>query len=325
MKDGTGLQMSLPRMVTKPLASLFWTFALFSIANASDQFKFTGHLARFVPNCASECLISFLNDNFAEASCDTTTSLECLCAETGTSGFTIGEGAVQCIEAEQSIGSCAVGEIGKNTIDTAYFMCSDQPRAALPTHTAIEAIFIIPATGGGRPQLQRADVPLQQAQAARIYETEGQTDPQLVNQIHRALWAPENTTAYRAPWDDGPAPSAPTTHHDQHQYHWHPQQHLQQQRPDLPRPNRSDGSSSCSSFSSLATKRLGSERAAGLALQSDELAAGSRWRRNNRDGEQENNNTFSRDEQSLQPPTTPGWHPTLTPTRRGDDLFLDVR
>ncbi|KAG7123164.1 hypothetical protein HYQ45_014069 [Verticillium longisporum] len=99
-------------MVTKPLASLFWTFALFSIANASDQFKFTGHLARFVPNCASECLISFLNDNFAEASCDTTTSLECLCAETGTSGFTIGEGAVQCIEAEQSIGSCAVGEIG---------------------------------------------------------------------------------------------------------------------------------------------------------------------------------------------------------------------
>ncbi|KAG7148500.1 hypothetical protein HYQ46_002638 [Verticillium longisporum] len=105
---------------------------------------------------------------------------------------------------------------------------------------------------------------------------------------------------------------------------------MQQQRPGLPQPNRSDGSSSCSSFSFLATKRLGSERAAGLALQSDELAAGSRWRRDNRDGEQESsrnnsNNTFSRDEQSLQPPTTPGWHPTLTPTRRGDDLFLDVR
>ncbi|PNH39339.1 hypothetical protein VD0002_g5560 [Verticillium dahliae] len=125
MKDGTGLQMSLPRMVTKPLASLFWTFALFSIAIAADQFKFTGHLARFVPNCASGCLVSFLNDNFAETSCDTTTSLECLCAETGTSGFTIGEGAVQCIEAEQSIGSCAAGEIDRNTIDTAYFMCSD--------------------------------------------------------------------------------------------------------------------------------------------------------------------------------------------------------
>ncbi|KAG7137545.1 hypothetical protein HYQ45_005209 [Verticillium longisporum] len=182
-----------------------------------------------------------------------------------------------------------------------------------------------------RPQPQRADVPLQQAQAARIYETEGPTDPQLAHQIHRALWAPENTTAYRAPWDDDdPAPTAPRTHHDRHQYHWHPQQHMQQQRPGLPRPVRSDGSSSCSSFSSLATKRLGSERAAGLALQSDELAAGSRWRRDNRDGEQESsrnnsNNTFSRDEQSLQPPTTPGWHPTLTPTRRGDDLFLDVR
>ncbi|RBQ85961.1 hypothetical protein VDGD_00147 [Verticillium dahliae] len=948
--------MSLPRMVTKPLASLFWTFALFSIAIAADQFKFTGHLARFVPNCASGCLVSFLNDNFAETSCDTTTSLECLCAETGTSGFTIGEGAVQCIEAEQSIGSCAAGEIDRNTIDTAYFMCSGQPSAALSTHTAIEAIFIVPATGGGvklvspqtssssstrsslattsstptsacrtthittlatstreaassneagsasnltptdvsssqftptpgpaqaeptddesgglgtaqlaglsvgvaavagiliaafvlarrrrkrqlsgsdnrstsitnrdswgfnpkeaqdnvfhisppihgkspllrpvdysrkswrpdaiglavsrptseqrlvvkspfhrrtsrllppkpdspprpmlsltipkvsltsstpptlhasegqgrqrqhqtdsqiqaaqvaqltapppvhanlrestmtefeedgsghpslvgrgfsqvwrppssnpqsattyyvadtygnwvlgnpkskaqaaelaeleaptpltasnsektfrlaavnaslasqvgighgagspvapsapkgpalptslgllppahiksaqdvpparpvtvwpgtgpeqnaqaqslpghqvppmsfshpepprrrsnslsqsrshrkgvsqdgtdrhdsyksqqsattissssggfdgddgtapepgslspvvespysgvgrspvsypaipgrlnrsnlqvhpppvrpmyasppgqpsptlglmqpaagaasrgpnemasrvvpsrhpdrkklapspggpsslprpdpsqfrtgsptlrmvppsrspspsphpqplrlqRPQPQRADVPLQQAQAARIYETEGPTDPQLVHQIHRALWAPENTTAYRAPWDDDdPAPTAPRTHHDRHQYHWHPQQHMQQQRPGLPRPDRSDGSSSCSSFSSLATKRLGSERAAGLALQSDELAAGSRWRRDNRDGEQESsrnnsNNTFSRDEQSLQPPTTPGWHPTLTPTRRGDDLFLDVR
>ncbi|KAM0530998.1 hypothetical protein ACHAQF_006521 [Verticillium nonalfalfae] len=133
-------------MVPKPFVSFFWTFALFSIAIAADQFRFTGHLARFVPNCASGCLVSFLNDNFAETSCDTTTSLECLCAETGTSGFTIGEGAVQCIEAEQSIGSCAAGEIDRNTIDTAYFMCAGQPSAALPTHTAIEAIFIIPAT-----------------------------------------------------------------------------------------------------------------------------------------------------------------------------------
>ncbi|EGY13465.1 uncharacterized protein VDAG_00147 [Verticillium dahliae VdLs.17] len=903
-------------MVTKPLASLFWTFALFSIAIAADQFKFTGHLARFVPNCASGCLVSFLNDNFAETSCDTTTSLECLCAETGTSGFTIGEGAVQCIEAEQSIGSCAAGEID----NTAYFMCSGQPSAALSTHTAIEAIFIVPATGGGvklvspqtssssstrsslattsstptsacrtthittlatstreaassneagsasnltptdvsssqftptpgpaqaeptddesgglgtaqlaglsvgvaavagiliaafvlarrrrkrqlsgsdnrstsitnrdswgfnpkeaqdnvfhisppihgkspllrpvdysrkswrpdaiglavsrptseqrlvvkspfhrrtsrllppkpdsppRPMLSltipkvsltsstpptlhasegqgrqrqhQTDSQIQAAQVAQLtapppvhanlrestmteFEEDGSGHPSLVGRGFSQVWRPPSsnpqsaTTYYvadtygnwvlgnpkskaqaaelaelEAPtpltasnsektfrlaavnaslasqvgighgagspvapsapkgpalptslgllppahiksaqdvpparpvtvWpgtgpeqnaqaqslpghqvppmsfshpepprrrsnslsqsrshrkgvsqdgtdrhdsyksqqsattissssggfdgddgtapepgslspvvespysgvgrspvsypaipgrlnrsnlqvhpppvrpmyasppgqpsptlglmqpaagaasrvqnrladvahgtaiplavalaasattassaaataegrrpaaagagrqdirdrgtdrsatgppdpsralgrprtrpptarrgdDDGPAPTAPRTHHDRHQYHWHPQQHMQQQRPGLPRPDRSDGSSSCSSFSSLATKRLGSERAAGLALQSDELAAGSRWRRDNRDGEQESsrnnsNNTFSRDEQSLQPPTTPGWHPTLTPTRRGDDLFLDVR
>ncbi|KAM0510239.1 hypothetical protein ACHAP6_001984 [Verticillium nonalfalfae] len=122
-------------MVPKPFVSFFWTFALFSIAIAADQFRFTGHLARFVPNCASGCLVSFLNDNFAETSCDTTTSLECLCAETGTSGFTIGEGAVQCIEAEQSIGSCAAGEIDRNTIDTAYFMCAD-------LHEFFDAILI---------------------------------------------------------------------------------------------------------------------------------------------------------------------------------------
>ncbi|KAM0333281.1 hypothetical protein ACHAQA_001942 [Verticillium albo-atrum] len=147
MKDGTDIQMSLHRMVIKPLTSLLWTIALFDTVYASDHFKFTGHLARFVPDCASECLVSFLNDNFADTSCDTTTSLECLCAKTGTTGFTIGEGAVQCIEAEQSIGSCSVGEVDQNTVDTAYFMCSDQPGAAQPTHTAIEAIFVIPATG----------------------------------------------------------------------------------------------------------------------------------------------------------------------------------
>ncbi|KAM0285661.1 hypothetical protein ACHAQH_001367 [Verticillium albo-atrum] len=134
--------MSLPRMVIKPLVNLLWTVTLFNNVYASDPFKFTGHLARFIPNCASECLISFLNDNFAETTCGATSSLQCLCAETGVSGFTIGEGAVQCIEAEQSIGSCLVGEIDRNTIDTAYFMCSDQPGAAQPTHTAIEAVLL---------------------------------------------------------------------------------------------------------------------------------------------------------------------------------------
>jgi hypothetical protein len=64
----------------------------------------------------------------------------------------------------------------------------------------------------------------------------------------------------------------------------------------------------------LATKRLGVERAAALALREDGSGGGrkDKWKREDGEGR----------EKEL--PSTPGWKPKLTPTRRGDDLFLNV-
>lgn len=63
---------------------------------------------------------------------------------------------------------------------------------------------------------------------------------------------------------------------------------------------------------SLLSKRVGSDRAADMTIGTDP-ASKSKW---------------NRDVQNSTPPSypmSPHWQPTLTPTRRGDDLVLNVQ
>jgi hypothetical protein len=68
-------------------------------------------VSRFIPACAEECFSSFLDVHFGASSsragrCRNDPSLQCLCSTTGTTPFTVGEGAVQCLTAEKRFGSC---------------------------------------------------------------------------------------------------------------------------------------------------------------------------------------------------------------------------
>ncbi|TLS28129.1 hypothetical protein PpBr36_01980 [Pyricularia pennisetigena] len=75
-----------------------------------------------------------------------------------------------------------------------------------------------------------------------------------------------------------------------------------------------------STGSGLLAKRLGAERAAGLSLEMEvQPATRAHWMR------QLSPSSPSSDPAAGLPlPVTPGWEPKLTPTRRGDDLFLKV-
>jgi hypothetical protein len=83
----------------------------------------TSDLTKFVPNCAQACFISFLDSNFDIATCGTAPTLDCLCSHNTTTGYTVGEGAVQCIISEDNIGFCkgndAQGEL-QTTCSTLY-------------------------------------------------------------------------------------------------------------------------------------------------------------------------------------------------------------
>ncbi|KAI1814192.1 hypothetical protein GGS20DRAFT_431784 [Poronia punctata] len=91
-------------------------------------------------------------------------------------------------------------------------------------------------------------------------------------------------------------------------------------------------SSESSSASSLLAKRLGNDRAAALALDPRKQKA-QQWRRRREDND--GGVVFSPDMFSLASPVgptskgtlpmTPTWQPKLTPTRRGDDLYLNVQ
>lgn len=58
-----------------------------------------------IPSCAQVCFESFVQNNWPSV-CSDTPSLDCLCENESASSYTIGEGAVQCIMSEASIGFC---------------------------------------------------------------------------------------------------------------------------------------------------------------------------------------------------------------------------
>ncbi|GKT45128.1 uncharacterized protein ColSpa_05309 [Colletotrichum spaethianum] len=134
-------------MALKPL---LWTLSLTLSASftTATSFNLSSEITRFVPLCARECFRSHLSANYALTTCGSAPSLQCLCANVGFSGLTIGEGAVQCIVAEKSIGFCRESDAPQTVIDAAYYMCAHQSGAIQPTHTAIIATLILPTSGG---------------------------------------------------------------------------------------------------------------------------------------------------------------------------------
>ncbi|CZR43156.1 uncharacterized protein FPRO_07928 [Fusarium proliferatum ET1] len=102
----------------------------------------------FIPSCAGECFASFLNVNYAQKVCTGKPLLDCLCSRRGASGFTLGEGAMQCISAERSIGYCSIVEASDRVIENAYDICNGRPGAVHPTYLTITATLVLAPTGG---------------------------------------------------------------------------------------------------------------------------------------------------------------------------------
>jgi hypothetical protein len=83
-----------------------------------------------------------------------------------------------------------------------------------------------------------------------------------------------------------------------------------------------NGSADSTGSSYLLTKRLGADRAAALTLGEDfgsQSARRVKWQR-----DQQGPGVAGQDA-GIDLPATPGWLPKLTPTRRGEDLFLNVQ
>jgi len=75
-------------------------------ASHAQAFALSKDITKFIPVCAADCFDTFLQANYAPTTCGSAPSLQCLCSHNGATGFTVGEGAVQCIVAENSLGAC---------------------------------------------------------------------------------------------------------------------------------------------------------------------------------------------------------------------------
>ncbi|KAF4975361.1 hypothetical protein FZEAL_7845 [Fusarium zealandicum] len=105
-------------------------------------------VSSLIPGCAEECLLSFLSVNYASTGCAGKLTLDCMCSRIGATGFTLGEGAFQCISAERSIGYCSDVDASDDVINNAYAMCNGRPHAINPSHRTITATLVLAPSGG---------------------------------------------------------------------------------------------------------------------------------------------------------------------------------
>src|SRR4051794_8234353 len=96
----------VPRMAfRRPSLLLFLLLSIFSI-RVDASITLSNELTNFIPPCAQQCFAYFLESNFPTDVCTDNPTLDCICSSKSSSGFTAGEGAIQCILGEVGIGLC---------------------------------------------------------------------------------------------------------------------------------------------------------------------------------------------------------------------------
>ena len=92
----------------------------------------TPHLAGVIPTCAQTCVESFVAENY-QTICGPPPNFECLCVNTTPSGFTIGEGSLECL-----VSSCE--DYTEKQAVNIYEACTGVPDARPNTHTILTAV-----------------------------------------------------------------------------------------------------------------------------------------------------------------------------------------
>ena len=92
----------------------------------------TPHLAAVIPTCARACVESFVAENY-QTVCGPPPNFDCLCVNITPSGFTIGEGSLECL-----VSGCE-DYTEKQAVDI-YTACAGVPDARTNTHAILTAV-----------------------------------------------------------------------------------------------------------------------------------------------------------------------------------------
>jgi hypothetical protein len=145
----TSVTIAFTKMVFLPssILVLLYTFQSPRLVSAqsssSETYTLSNDVTSFIPSCAQTCFRSFVQENFPITICSSTPSLDCLCSHNSTSGYTIGEGALQCIISEDNVGFCQGANASTDVANKAYNMCSGRTNAMPNTHATITATLVV--------------------------------------------------------------------------------------------------------------------------------------------------------------------------------------
>ncbi|KAI1177152.1 hypothetical protein F4777DRAFT_542879 [Nemania sp. FL0916] len=135
-------------MARKP--SLLWLHIWISLVPIAfcRRVELGGDITSLVPSCAQSCLLSFITSNYPTVDCGTTNfTLPCLCPAQSISGFTVGEGALECLYGSIQVGSCGDQSSDDAASARVLHMCSGQEGALPNTHATLTATVVVPPSG----------------------------------------------------------------------------------------------------------------------------------------------------------------------------------
>ena len=126
-------------MPVAPLLCVLLSFGLLSLTLAGPESTRSpsSNLSSFIPSCAHSCLEAFIERSFPTSVCPNPQDRDCLCTSDSKTGFTLGEGALQCVAA-----SCT-GE-GEGAWGDAYKVCLGVGNAKSMTHYTLTATLSTP-------------------------------------------------------------------------------------------------------------------------------------------------------------------------------------
>lgn len=128
-----------------------------ALVAAVETANVTPEILNFVPVCAQTCFQSFIGANFDASVCGNAPSLQCLCRQKGSSGYTVGEGAASCLAGESRFGACQGQDgISEWTFLTWGLVCcglplTQQQAMQPPRRTTCVSASPMPKQGRTRP------------------------------------------------------------------------------------------------------------------------------------------------------------------------------
>ncbi|ESZ93787.1 hypothetical protein SBOR_5843 [Sclerotinia borealis F-4128] len=128
-------------MAILPSSLLLLIYVFSTYVNA--DFSLPSEVTSFIPACAQICFESFIQDNYPTSVCGDTPTLDCICENGSKSTYTVGEGAVQCIMSEASVGFCNGDDSSNDTVLQAYDMCNSDQSALPNTHSTLTATLVL--------------------------------------------------------------------------------------------------------------------------------------------------------------------------------------
>ncbi|KNG87317.1 hypothetical protein ANOM_003958 [Aspergillus nomiae NRRL 13137] len=116
------------------LPTLFLSLALPLLALGAYGQKLPAARLDTVPDCALNCVESFINTDYPNNACSSVSDISCLCKTNTKSGYTLGEAALRC-----GFSFCSI-EVALNS--SVYSICDSVPGALPRTHATITATVV---------------------------------------------------------------------------------------------------------------------------------------------------------------------------------------